>query len=50
MVQLHHPLFFIYFYPEILSLFLLLAERPPLKAALPDIITPRTAVNRRSAF
>ena len=26
MVQLHQPLFFIYFYPEILSLFLLLAD------------------------
>ena len=33
-----------------LSLFLLLAERPPLKAVLPDIITPRTAVKGRSAF
>ena len=33
-----------------ISLFLLLAERPPLKAVLPDIITPRTAVKRRSAF
>ena len=50
MVQLHHPLFFIYFYPDMLSLFLLLAERPPLKAVFPDIITPRTAMKRCSAF
>ena len=33
-----------------LSLFLLLAEWPPLKAVLPDIITPRTTVKRYSAF
>ena len=44
------PLFSICFYPDMLSLFLLLAEWPPLKAVLPDIITPRTTVKRYSAF
>ena len=35
---MHHPLFSMYFYLDMLSLFLLLVECLPLKAMLPDII------------